>query len=109
METLLLFQQFNNTASDLVDEAITKLQYWNGKFKARGMKPKPEEIEAEYTAILRNLMKSMRQITQKTLAGNENQELAARLRGESQKYIKKYMDECSPNSANHNNEAFDLD
>jgi hypothetical protein len=104
METLLLLQQFNNNASDLVDEAITKLKYWKGKFNARGMKPTPEEIEAEYTAILKNLMKSMRQVTQKTLAGNENQELAARVRGEGQRFIKKFVDECSPTPPDQGNE-----
>jgi hypothetical protein len=66
METLLLLQQFNNNASELVDEAITKLKYWRGKFNARGMKPTPGEIETEYNAGLNNLMKRMRQVTQKT-------------------------------------------
>ena len=80
MESLPLLQQFNNNASDLADEAITKLRYWKDKFNARRMKPSPEEIEAECNSVLNNLMKKMLLVIQKTLTGNENQELAARVR-----------------------------
>lgn len=101
METLLLLQQFNNDANNLVDVAIIKLKYWKDKFATRGMKPTPQEMEAEYTTGLNNLMKRMRQVTQKVLTGNENQELAARVRREGQRYIKRFIDECSPTPAEH--------
>jgi len=73
------------------------------------MKPTPAEIEDEYTAGLNNVMKKMRQVTQRALTGNENQELAARVRNEGQKYLKKFMDECSPALPDQSNEPFDAD
>ena len=43
----------------------------------------------------------VRQQTQKTLTGNENQELAARIRNEGQRHIKKFIDKCSTIPTDH--------
>jgi len=96
-----LFQKFRDDANHLVTEEIKRFKYWEEKIKARGMKPTPGDIEREYRTGLENLMKRMRQVTQKTLTGNENQELASRVRAEGQRHLKRFVDECLPNPTGH--------